>query len=112
MHSSVGKSVTSLLLQISMKGRELVLCGEEAGSPLRSKVNKGRVGKKKRIFLSVLEMCSYCNHFVSENLSKVTDYLFQVLQTRLLNSFIFDSLQTNILISPVGVLRVWGHGRI
>lgn len=49
-----------------------MLCGEKAGSPLRSKVSKGRVGKKKRIFVSVLEMCSHCNHFVSENLSKVT----------------------------------------
>lgn len=68
------------------------MLGEEHGSLFKSKLNKVRVGKEKRLFFSVLEMCSYCNHFVFEKISKVTDYLFQLLQTKLLKSFIFDSL--------------------
>lgn len=69
-----------------------MLGGEEHDSLLKSKLNRVRVGKEERIFFSILEMCSYCNHFVSEKISKVTDYLFQLLQTKLLKSFIFDSL--------------------
>lgn len=62
------KRVMSLLLKVSAKGRGLG--GEEAGSPLKSRVSKGRVGQGKIIFHDVLEMCLHCNHFVSENFSQ------------------------------------------